>query len=828
MSFRILATCIVLCVAPGALAAQEPGAHDTHVHPAAPASTGARMPLLTGLGDWSWTVTTRVPAAQQYFDQGLRLAYAFNHDEAVLSFREALHHDPSCAMCAWGVAYALSPNINMPMPAEAEVQALAAIRQAAALAGRVTQRERDLIAALSLRFGEPPGAGRAARDSAYATAMRRAAQRYTGDDDVQVLFADAMLNLRPWNQWTRSGAPQPGTLEVVATLERVLARNSQHAGACHFYVHTVEASTAPERALDCAKRLPLLMPAAGHLVHMPAHVYLRVGMYDEAARANIAAVEADRHYFATRDVSPGIYPLFYAPHNLHFLWAAYMLSGQHEKALEAARALVSRVSTDDAQEEASLQAFLPSVFLTHVRFGNWSAALAEPAPADRLDYVRGMWHYARGVAFTAAGDLMNGSASLDSLRAIETTIPEDMVIILNSARDVLHVARLALEGRLASAHGDVDIAVTKLREAVAAEDELTYDEPPPWYEPARQVLGSVLLAAGRSSEAEAVFREDLQWVRENGWSLRGLEKALHAQGDTAEAAAVSARLQKAWQHADASADVALQHVRFRTAVLPTGVVMRYAEAGSGRPVVLLHGLSDSWYSFSRVLPLLSDGYRIIAPDLRGHGGSHHDGADFSMDAMAADVAALLDHLGIAQAAVVGHSMGAVVAQALAVHHGPRVGMLVLAASPLRGEDEVIHALRSEVLAQPEPMPAEFIRGFQEGTVHAPLPAAFLERVIAESSRLSSNTWRRTVEGLAEFDYARRLPRNTGRTFIIAGEEDVYFPLAVQQELQRSSPGARLITYASTGHALHWERPDRFAADLRRLLQESDTQRSRKP
>jgi pimeloyl-ACP methyl ester carboxylesterase/tetratricopeptide (TPR) repeat protein len=818
MSLRIVVAVVLLAGAPGMTAAQEAKAPHAHAHAAADA--GGTMPLMDGLGDWSWPITTRSPSAQQYFDQGLRLAYAFHHDEAVLSFREALRLDPSCAMCAWGVAYALSPNINMPMAAEAEADALAAIRQATALAGRqtagqpaVTTRERDVIAALATRFGEPTGADRAARDSAYATAMRRVASTYPNDEDVQVLFADAMLNLRPWNQWTRAGTPQPGTLEVVATLERVLARTPDHAGACHFYVHTVEASPNPERALDCARRLPELMPAAGHVVHMPAHVYLRVGMYEEAARANIAAVEADHGYFAMRDITPGIYPLFYAPHNLHFLWAAYTLSGQRAKALEAAQALVDRVAVDDAREEPALQAFLPSVFLTHLRFGDWSAALAAPAPPPGMPYVQGMWHYARGVAHAATGDLVAAALELDALRAIEADVPADVIIILNAAPDLLRVARLVLDGRIAAASGDTDRAVARLYEATAAEDALTYDEPPPWYEPVRQVLGAVLLDADRAADAEAVFRADLQWVRENGWSLRGLERALHAQGRTAEAAAVAARLQHAWQHADVTADLPGLRVRFRRALLPTGTSMRFAEAGAGEPVVFIHGFPDSWFSWSRVLAMLPPGLHLIAPDLRGHGDSRYDGSDYSMTAMATDIAALLDRLGIDRATIVGHSMGVLIAQALASDHPGRVSRLVLVGAAPSGNVEVLRGLRDEVSSLPQPVPAAYIRDFQMGTVHTPVAATFMDGIVAESGRATPAAWRGASEGMVAFDYSSRLAAIDAPTLIVWGAQDAFFPEEMQQALLRTLARATLLTYADTGHSVHWERPRRFAEDL---------------
>jgi pimeloyl-ACP methyl ester carboxylesterase len=531
-----------------------PGAardHDEHGN--ASSSAVGPMPLLDGLGDWHYAITTSSSDAPRYFDQGLRLAYAFNHDEAVRSFERAVQLDSACAMCWWGIAYALGPNINLPMDAAIEPRALAAARRAVSLARGVKAAERGLIRALALRYGEPAGASRAARDSAYAIAMGRVAIEHPDDADAQVLFADAMLNLRPWNQWTRGGQPQPGTLKLVAALERVLEAHPTHAGACHFYVHAVEASPTPERALPCAERLPRLMPGAGHVVHMPAHIYLRVGRYEDAARANIAAVEADANYFARHEVTPGVYPMFYAPHNLHFLWAAYMLSGQKEMALGAARALVDRVDPQDARGAAALEGFLPSAALTHVRFGDWKAALVESAPPSDLRYAKAMWHYARGVAHAGRNDLAAAAVELDSVRTIASQVSDDMIIIMNPAPSLLRIAAEVLAGVIASRQERWPAAVDHFRGAVRMEDALTYDEPPPWYHSARNLLGETLLRARRYAEAEQAFREDVWYLRENGWSLSGLERALRAQGKGAEAHEVSRRLEKAWMHADSPA-----------------------------------------------------------------------------------------------------------------------------------------------------------------------------------------------------------------------------------------------------------------------------------
>lgn len=515
--------------------------------------TTGQPALLPGLGDWRHPITTRLTKAQQFFDQGLRLTYAFNHDEAERSFREAARLDSTCAMCWWGVAYAAGPNINLPMTEDGEKRAFAAIRQAQRIASGASEREQAYVNAMARRFGDPAGANRAARDSAYATAMRDVASRWPDDIDAQVLYGDALLNLRPWNQWTVDGQPQPGTLEVIATLERALAKSPDHAGACHFFVHAVEASPDPDRALPCAERLPRLMPGAGHVVHMPAHVYLRVGRYADAARANIDAVAADRRYVPAHAAPGDFYPTFYPAHNEHFLWMVYVLSGQRSRALASARELTRTVSVADARANPSLEAFLSGEVLTHARFGDWDAVLAEPAPPAELRYLRGMWHYARGLAQAARGNVAAGKAELDSLRRLAATTPASVIIILNPAPTLLELAAEVLAGKIALREGQVDRGITHLREAVRRETALTYDEPPPWYHSTRQILGAALLSTGRAPEAEAAFRDDLRIYRENGWSLAGLERALRAQGRDAEATSVAERLATAWRDADVPA-----------------------------------------------------------------------------------------------------------------------------------------------------------------------------------------------------------------------------------------------------------------------------------
>jgi tetratricopeptide (TPR) repeat protein len=528
----------------------EPREANTHAH--GTKHSRGTMPKLPGLGNWTHRVTTTSKEAQAYFDQGLGLAYAFNHEEAARSFERAVQLDSACAMCYWGIAYAVGPNINLPMAGATEPRAFAAISKAVRLKAKASTHERALIEAMARRYGTPPGAARAARDSAYAAAMRLVAQRYPRDVDSHVLFADALLNLRPWNQWTLEGQPQPGTLELVAALERALQLEPNHAGACHLYVHAVEASNTPERALPCAERLPRLMPGAGHIVHMPAHTYLRMGRYEDAARANLAAVEADHRYFAQHEVGRGVYPMFYAPHNLHFLWAAYLLSGQQAKALKTAQSLLVGVSLEEARAVASLQAFLPTVILTRARFGDWPGVLAEAAPPADLRYAKAMWHYARGLASSAQGNMRSAQTELDSVRVIAAQIPNDVIIILNPASLLLKLAGEVLAGDVALKQKQFEKAIAHFQKAVQLQNELAFDEPPPWYHSARNFLGEALLVANRPTEAEAAFRADVRFLRENGWSLSGLERALRAQGKAEEATAVGQRYREAWKYADSN------------------------------------------------------------------------------------------------------------------------------------------------------------------------------------------------------------------------------------------------------------------------------------
>lgn len=515
----------------------------------AEAPDAERVPLFEDIGALHHPVTTSSPLAQRYFDQGLRLVYAFNHDEARRAFQEAARIDPGLAMARWGIALTLGPNINQPADAARERAALDAIAEARALAASASERERAYIDALAERHASTPGRDRAALDRAYASAMRELARRFPDDLDAGVLFAEALMDLRPWDLWTPDGRPQPETDEIVSTLEGILRRDPEHVGANHYYIHAVEASRAPERALPSAERLGGLAPGAGHLVHMPSHIFVRVGRYADASDANEQAVLADRRYLRERRPE-GIYPMMYFPHNLQFLSVSASMEGRSAVAVRAARELADAVPDHNVRHMPMLEMFRPALLFALVRFGRWDDVLAEPAPPPELRYTTGIWRYARGRALAATGRRDDAAREAAALRAIASESSEDATIGKNRAKDLLEIASLVVEGQIASERGETGAAARLLEKAARIEDELRYFEPPDWPEPVRHTLGAVLLKAGRARDAEATYREDLRQNPQNGWSLCGLERSLRAQGKEEDANAAHARFKLAWARAD--------------------------------------------------------------------------------------------------------------------------------------------------------------------------------------------------------------------------------------------------------------------------------------
>jgi tetratricopeptide (TPR) repeat protein len=496
------------------------------------ATTSAK--LLEGLGGHHHTITTKSPQAQRFFDQGLALAYAFNHPEAKRSFDEAVRLDSSCAMCHWGVAFVLGPNINAAMDPAVNGEAYAASRRALALAPNVSAKERALIEALAQRYADPAPENRAGLDSAFARAMRDVAARFGDDDDATVIHAESMMDLTPWVYWTKEKRPLPSTTEIIEGLERVMARNPKHPGACHLYIHAVEAAF-PERAVACAERLAALMPSAGHIVHMPAHIYLRVGRYNDAIRANEHAVHADESYIADQRAE-SFYTIAYYPHNYHFLAFAAIMAGRASRAVEAARAASSKIPVDIAANAPDLQLVVAYPHLALATFGRVDDVLREPMPRSDLRLATGLAWYARGMAFAASRRMNDARAALDSVRATSaelTSYPGD---------PVLRIAERALDAEIAVRSGRAAHAIASLVEAKEIEDGLTYMEPPYWHQPVRHLLGAALLAANRPAEAEQLYREDLARFPENVWSLRGLQRSLVAQRKTKEAETVRTRL----------------------------------------------------------------------------------------------------------------------------------------------------------------------------------------------------------------------------------------------------------------------------------------------
>jgi tetratricopeptide (TPR) repeat protein len=523
------------------------------------AETASRPPeLLAGLGDHHREVTTTSPEAQRYFDQGLALIYGFNHDAAVRSFDYALVLDPSCAMCAWGKATALGPNINLPLGPDVAPAAYAAAQQARRLGAGATPVEQALIDAVAARYTETYSEDRAALDLQYANAMREVRKRFPDDVDVAVLTAEALMNLYPWSYWTRDGQPKEHTLELLALLEWAMEREPNHLGANHYYIHAVE-EHYPERAEKVADRLVALAPDAGHLVHMPGHIYYRVGRYQDAATVNVKAIAADEAYFAR--CRPGaFYRAAYYPHNIHFLWAAAATEGQSTEAISTARSLAAKVEEFHA-ELPLVEEFLAIPVVTLVRFGKWDAVLGEPEPPAGRTYQGPMWHYARGVAFARTGRTAEAEQELALVRAaVKDPANEKFLLAGNTATAaaLLAIGEAHLEGEIAAAKGQTDAAVAALERAVSLQAALTYMEPPPWYFPTRQALGAVLLDAGRAKQAEAVYRADLEEWPKNGWSLFGLSRALLAQNKQDEASWAEQGFTRAW----ARADVQLSASRF--------------------------------------------------------------------------------------------------------------------------------------------------------------------------------------------------------------------------------------------------------------------------
>lgn len=508
-------------------------------------------PLLTGLGSLHYAITTSNERAQVFFDQGLRLIYGFNHAEAVRSFKEAQRLDPMCAMCYWGESYALGPNINDPLPPEREAQAYVVLQRALEHKAHASEVERALIEALAARYiATPQEDRRRPLDLAFMDAMAKVADRFPNDPEVRTLSTAAIMETRPWDYWQRGGTPNPGIAKGVANLEWVLKNYPNHPGAHHYYIHIVEATSTPDRGVPSADILESLMPGAGHLVHMPSHIYARVGRYADASASNERAMLADEDYIAQCQAQ-GIYPIGYYPHNIHFLWSASTMEGRSKVAIDAARKVAAKMPQDFLKEYVAGQDFMATPYFALVRFGKWDEMLTEGAPPKDLAFMNAMWHYGRGIAFAAEKQFERAEAERAALAVFKAHAQLQGVKAAGTPLvSVVELAEHLVLGEIAAKRGATNEAVSYFQKAVEMQDLQRYNEPPTWHYPVRQSLGAVLLEAGRARDAEAVYMEDLKQNRENGWSLYGLSKALRAQERNAEADAIQARFDRAWERAD--------------------------------------------------------------------------------------------------------------------------------------------------------------------------------------------------------------------------------------------------------------------------------------
>jgi len=535
-------------------APDEPAAVVPASDPRSQLVTRAGAPLFDGMGSHHHAITTADPGAQRYFDQGLVIDFAFNHAESVRSFRAAQTLDPNCAMCYWGEALALGPNINVTsngkvvMSDEDRVTAHAAIQKALALKEGISEVERDYIDALAVRYDGELSTPREPLDLAYVDAMRELHHKYPGDDDAASLFAESMMNTMPWDYWLDPENPKPLTEEVLTALETVLERSPTHPLAIHLYIHAVEASSGPERAEKPADTLANLVPGAGHLVHMPAHIYWRVGRYHDASEANVKAAAVDEAYIEQCNAQ-GFYPAAYYPHNIHFLWAASSMEGRSKIAIEAARKVAANVQLDMIEQFPGVEFFNTIPLLALTQFGRWDEVLAETQPPAHLEFSNGIWHYVRATAYARKNELDAARAEREKLVPLrDATDVHFLDTIYYPATSLLKIADELVLGEIAMAEGNADEAIAHFGIAVATQDELPYTEPPFWYYPTRHSLGKALLAAGNPAEAEAVYRRDLEDYPRNGWSMFGLIESLKAQGK--DASEVMDKFALVWSQAD--------------------------------------------------------------------------------------------------------------------------------------------------------------------------------------------------------------------------------------------------------------------------------------
>ncbi len=548
-----IALALSIVFVPRAVAQPSAPVHKHYEVPAGAQEPAAGMPVaprLQNLGVHVFPVTTVSSRARLFINQGVNLAYGFNHAEAARAFAEAARLDPNCAMAYAGHALVLGPNINAPMDPAAEPTAHELAQKAIALKSKVTPRERAFIDAIAARYTGKAD-DRKNADRAFADAMRKLVEAFPSDLDARTIFAESLMDLRPWNYWTRDGVPYAETSEIITSLERVLAKNPNHPGALHYWIHLWEPTDTPERAEAEADRLLPLMPGAGHIVHMPAHIYMRVGRHADVVKSNLLAAKADEDYIA-QCKAQGLYPLGYYPHNLHFIWMGATASGQSRLALDSAKRVAASIPKEALGTVPILQGFLVVPYWAMVRFAQWDEILADKGPQHESPFTRGAWRYARAMAFTARNRIPEAEMELAELNKLlaDETMKGQVTFSANTGHAILRIAPEVIMGEIAARRKDWDAAVLHLDRAVRYEDALIYQEPADWHSPVRLNLAAVLLEAGRPDEAEAVLWEDLKKNPENGWALAGLVQALKAQNKMEEAAAAEERFNRAWKDAD--------------------------------------------------------------------------------------------------------------------------------------------------------------------------------------------------------------------------------------------------------------------------------------
>jgi len=516
--------------------------------------TKAGAPLFDGMGDHTHPITTNNKYVQRYFDQGLTIDFAFNHAESARSFRAGQTLDPNCAMCFWGEALALGPNINVTsngsviMADQERLAAYEAIQKAVSLKNKVSEKERDFIDALATRYNGDIASPRGPLDLAYAEAMRELSNKYPEDDDAASLFAESLMNTMPWDYWIDADSPKPLTIEAIETLEKVMARNPRHPMALHLYIHAVESSSQPERAEEAADILLDLVPGAGHLVHMPSHIYWRVGRYADASESNIMAAAVDEAYIAACNAQ-GFYPAAYYPHNIHFLWASSSMEGRSEIAIEAGEKVAKNVRLEMIDQFPGVEFFKTVPMLSLVQFGLWDRVLELDPPAERLEYANAIWHYARSVAYSNKGNIESAQKERQMIESLKDT---NDVLHLDSiyypASMLLEIADSLALGEIAISNNDYQSAIQYFANAVSVQDALPYTEPPFWYYPTRLSLGKAYLLSDQADEAEVVFEENLKRYPRNGWALYGLIQALELQNK--DSSSVQEQFDIIWQNAD--------------------------------------------------------------------------------------------------------------------------------------------------------------------------------------------------------------------------------------------------------------------------------------